>query len=84
MNRVQSRLGAKDQRKVSKLIKRARHLGLIPVLGQWKVEDHGNVKEKDILEEREWEQELIERGLVERKSLKTFTREADVNKGSMW
>ncbi|OEU10576.1 hypothetical protein FRACYDRAFT_145650, partial [Fragilariopsis cylindrus CCMP1102] len=31
MNRVQSRLGAKDQRKISKLIKRARHLGLIPM-----------------------------------------------------
>lgn len=68
MNRVQSRLGAKDQRKMAKLIKRARHLGLIPYIGQWKVEDHGNVKEKDILEEREWEKKLIERGLIERKS----------------
>lgn len=68
MNRVQSRLGAKDQRKISKLIKRARHLGLIPVLGQWKVEDHGNVKEKDILENRDWEKELLERGLIEAKS----------------
>ena len=68
MNRVQSRLGAKDQRKVAKLIKRARHLGLIPVLGQWKLEDHGNVKEKDILVERDWEQDLIDRGFLERKS----------------
>ncbi|EED88776.1 predicted protein, partial [Thalassiosira pseudonana CCMP1335] len=34
MNRVQSRLGAKDQRKVAKLVKRARHLGLIPHMGQ--------------------------------------------------
>merc|ERR1712194_800660 len=34
MNRVQSRLGAKDQRKVAKLIKRARHLGRIPMSGQ--------------------------------------------------
>lgn len=84
MNRVQSRLGAKDQRKVAKLIKRARHLGLIPVLGQWKVEDHGNIKEKDIYEEREWEQELIDRGLVERKSLKTSTGEVNVDNRSMW
>jgi len=81
MNRVQSRLGAKDQRKVAKLIKRARHLGLIPFLGQWKVEDHGNVKEKDLLEEREWEQQLIERGIVERKALKTV--KADTSR-SMW
>lgn len=65
MNRVQSRLGAKDQRKVAKLIKRARHLGLIPHLGQWKLEDHGNIHEEDIREEREWEKELIDRGLLE-------------------
>ena len=81
MNRVQSRLGAKDQRKVSKLIKRARHLGLIPFLGQWKVEDHGNVKEEDLLQERDWEQELIERGIVERKALKTANSDASK---SMW
>jgi ribosomal protein S18 len=68
MNRVQSRLGAKDQRKIAKLVKRARHLGLIPYIGQWKVEDHGNIKEKDILEERDWEKKLMERGFVERKS----------------
>lgn len=68
MNRVQSRLGAKDQRKVAKLVKRARHLGLIPVLGQWKVEDHGNVKDPSLLEEKDWEKKLVERGLVERNS----------------
>ncbi|KAL3775980.1 LOW QUALITY PROTEIN: hypothetical protein ACHAW5_002250 [Stephanodiscus triporus] len=45
MNSVQSRLGAKDQCKIAKLIKRARHLGLIPHIGQWKVEDHGDVHE---------------------------------------
>jgi small subunit ribosomal protein S18 len=45
MNRVQSRLGAKDQRKIAKLVKRARHMGLIPHIGQWKYEDHGNVQE---------------------------------------
>jgi len=67
MNRVQSRLGAKDQRKMSKMIKRARHLGFIPYMGQWKFENHGNKYEKDIHEEKEWEQELIRRGLVKRK-----------------
>jgi small subunit ribosomal protein S18 len=68
MNRIQSRLGAKDQRKVAKLIKRARNLGLIPVLGQWKFEDHGNVKDPSVYEDTDWEKRLVERGLVERKS----------------
>jgi ribosomal protein S18 len=66
MNRVQSRLGAKDQRKVAKLVKRARHLGLIPHMGQWKLEDHGYLHEKGLDAEegkREWEKELEERGL---------------------
>ena len=48
MNRVQSRLGAKDQRKIAKLVKRARHLGLIPHLGQWKLEDHGYLYERGV------------------------------------
>ena len=64
MNRVQSRLGAKDQRKVAKLIKRARHLGLLPTAGQFAVENRGNIHEKDIHEDREWEKELVRRGLV--------------------
>lgn len=64
MNRQQSRLGAKDQRKISKLIKRARNLGLIPHMGQWKYENHGNMYAKDIDEDREWEKELERRGLV--------------------
>lgn len=64
MNRVQSRLGAKDQRKIAKLVKRARHLGLIPHMGQWKYENHGNVHEKDIQQNRDWEEELARRGLV--------------------
>jgi len=68
MNRVQSRLGAKDQRKISKLIKRARHLGFIPHLGQWNFEDTGNTREKNILVDADWEKRLAERGLVERKS----------------
>ena len=68
MNRTQSRLGAKDQRKIAKLIKRARNLGLIPHLGQWMAEDTGNVRHPDLMEERDWEKRLIERGFVERKS----------------
>mmetsp|Transcript_16442 Transcript_16442/g.35765 ORF Transcript_16442/g.35765 Transcript_16442/m.35765 type:complete len:411 (+) Transcript_16442:40-1272(+) len=67
MNRVRTRLGAKDQRKVAKMIKRARHLGLIPHLGQWKLEDHGNIHEDDIEKEREWEKDLAARGLLERR-----------------
>ena len=67
MNRVRSRLGAKDQRKIAKLIKRARHLGLIPHLGQWKLEDHGNIHAKDIRMEKDWEKELVDRGLLEKK-----------------
>jgi len=70
MNRVQSRLGAKDQRKIAKLVKRARHLGLIPYLGQWKFEDHGNRTEgfcgataEDEEGKRDWEIELENRGL---------------------
>ena len=68
MNRTQSRLGAKDQRKVAKLVKRARHLGLIPVLGQWKFEDKGNVRDVSLMVDRGWESRLVERGLVEKKS----------------
>lgn len=68
MNRTQSRLGAKDQRKVAKLVKRARHLGLIPVLGQWKFEDKGNVRDVSLMVDRDWERRLVERGLVEKKS----------------
>ena len=74
MNRVHSRLGVKDQRKISKLIKRARHLGLIPFMGQFAVEAHGNINEADINEDKEWEQELSRRGLVIRKN-KSVTKE---------
>ena len=66
MNRAQSRLGAKDQRKIAKLVKRARCLGLIPHVGQWKYENHGNRFEADIHEDNEWEQELVKRGLLKR------------------
>ena len=63
MNRVQSRLGAKDQRKIAKMIKRARHLGLIPHMGQWKFEDHGSLHDSTLDEKKDWEVELEERGL---------------------
>jgi ribosomal protein S18 len=64
MNRVQSRLGARDQRRVAKLIKRARSLGLLPYFGQFKCEQHGWIHAADINEEKEWEKELVRRGLV--------------------
>mmetsp|Transcript_10257 Transcript_10257/g.15710 ORF Transcript_10257/g.15710 Transcript_10257/m.15710 type:complete len:153 (-) Transcript_10257:52-510(-) len=64
MTRTQSRLGAKDQRKVSKLIKRARHLGLIPCYGVWKYDDAGDLYAKDIDSDRPWEVELKERGYI--------------------
>lgn len=78
MNRIQSRLGAKDQRKIAKLVKRARHLGLIPHLGQWKLEDHGYLYERGVVDvvskkskeegdnetmKKAWEVELEQRGL---------------------
>ena len=78
MNRVQSRLGAKDQRKISKLVKRARHLGLVPHIGQWKFEDHGAKREFERFGKKDdgatkneegldnlkdWEVELERRGL---------------------
>jgi len=62
-NRMQTRLGARDQRKVSKLVKRARNLGLIPYSGQHKVETHGWVHEGDLEKDRDWEVELRNRGL---------------------
>jgi ribosomal protein S18 len=66
-NRIQTRLGAKDQRKVAKLIKRARALGLVPHVGQFKVEKHGWIHAEDIHEDRPWEKKLAERGLVIRR-----------------
>ena len=63
MNRVQSRLGAKDQRKVARAIKRARHLGLVPHIGQWKLEDHGSLQCGGDGGKSDWEAELERRGL---------------------
>ena len=64
MSRVQSRLGAKDQRKVATLIKRARALGLLPTAGQFAIESHGSIHEPDIAQNRDWEEVLVRRGLV--------------------
>jgi small subunit ribosomal protein S18 len=64
MHRVRTRLGARDQRKIAKMVKRARNLGLIPHTGQFVVEDHGSIYEQDIRENKPWEEELIRRGLV--------------------
>lgn len=81
VNRTQSRLGAKDQRKVAKLIKRARHLGLIPVIGKWKYEDHGDLFADDLDQDREWEKELKNRGLwIQRIASKAADEKAAANK----
>jgi ribosomal protein S18 len=68
-NRMQTRLGARDQRRVARLIKRSRALGLIPFMGQFKAEQHGWVNAPDIRQDRQWERDLVQRGLV----LKKFT-----------
>ena len=64
MNRSQTRLGARDQRRISKLIKRSRALGLIPYIGQFKIENHGWVHTDDIHTNRTWENQIEQRGLV--------------------
>jgi small subunit ribosomal protein S18 len=66
-NRVQTRLGAKDQRKVARLVKRARALGLVPHVGQFKVEKRGWIHAEDLGRDRPWEKELARRGLVVRR-----------------
>mmetsp|Transcript_9925 Transcript_9925/g.14851 ORF Transcript_9925/g.14851 Transcript_9925/m.14851 type:complete len:379 (-) Transcript_9925:205-1341(-) len=58
--RIQTRLGAKDQRKISKLIKRSRALGLIPTTGNFKVRDNGDVFADDLDEPLQWEVQLAE------------------------
>ena len=64
MNRTQTRLGARDQRRIARLIKRSRALGLLPIIGQFKVENHGWIHSKDINETRKWENQIEQRGLV--------------------
>lgn len=65
--RVQTRLGARDQRKVAKLVKRARAMGLIPYQGPFKVEQHGWIHDPSLSKPRPWEVEMERRGLTLRK-----------------
>jgi len=74
-HRAQTRLGARDQRKVAKLIKRARNMGLVPYAGQFKAENHGWKHAPDIHEEREWERQMVQRGLVVQPRKQTQQRE---------
>lgn len=67
-SRVQSRLGARDQRRVAKLVKRARQMGLIPYQGQFRVEQHGWVHDPTLHKTRPWELEMERRGLRVRKT----------------
>mmetsp|Transcript_13843 Transcript_13843/g.38258 ORF Transcript_13843/g.38258 Transcript_13843/m.38258 type:complete len:434 (-) Transcript_13843:166-1467(-) len=62
-HRIHTRLGARDQRKVSKLVRRARAMGLIPYQGQFTSEQHGWIHAPDLHETRDWEKELEDRGL---------------------
>lgn len=64
MPRMQTRLGAKDQRKVAKLVKRARALGIIPNLGQWKIKDDGDLFAKDLHSTKKWERVLERAGVL--------------------
>lgn len=72
--RVQTRLGARDQRRVARLVKRARAMGLLPYNGQMKVEHHGWMYEEDIMQDRPWEAQLKEHGLVIQNQAKKDSR----------
>lgn len=63
-NRIQSRLGAKDQRKIAKLVKRARAMGLIPYVGQWKIQDDGDMFDLTLDQKKDWEQVYEDAGLI--------------------
>ena len=63
-HRMHTRLGARDHRKVSKLIKRARAMGLVPYTGPFTTEQTGWIHAPDIDKKRDWEEELERRGLV--------------------
>ena len=63
-NRIHTRLGAKDQRKIAKLIKRARAMGLIPYSGQWKVKDDGDMFDPTLDQKKDWEQVYEDAGLI--------------------
>lgn len=63
-SRVQTRLGARDQRKIARLVKRSRALGLVPYQGPFRVEQHGWIHDPTLAKKRPWEEELERRGLV--------------------
>jgi small subunit ribosomal protein S18 len=63
-SRVQTRLGARDQRKIARLVKRSRALGLVPYQGPFRVEQHGWIHDPTLEKKRPWEEELERRGLV--------------------
>jgi ribosomal protein S18 len=48
-NRVLTKLGAKNQRRVAHYIKRCRALGLLPYTGQIKIEQHGHIHDPKLL-----------------------------------
>jgi ribosomal protein S18 len=78
-SRIQTRLGARDQRRVSRLVKRARNLGLIPYQGQFRSEQHGWVHARDIDQERPWEKELERRGLVIKNKMTNMEKKNNYN-----
>lgn len=76
-SRVQTRLGARDQRKVAKLVKRARALGLVPYQGPFRVEQHGWIHDPTLQKKRPWEVEMERRGLTLGQLGKEQTNSAD-------
>ena len=62
-SRVHTRLGARDQRKVARLIRRARAIGLMPYSNPFQVEEHGWIQDPTLRKKNWWEEELENRGL---------------------
>ena len=76
-NRVQSRLGAKDQRKIAKIVKRARAIGLIPYVGQWKVKDDGDLFDPTLNSKKDWELVFERAGLLGKYKMELTEEEKD-------
>jgi small subunit ribosomal protein S18 len=79
-NRIQTRLGAKDQRKIAKLVKRARAMGLIPYSGQWKVKDDGDMFDPTLDQMKDWEQVYQDAGLIGNRFSYHHTKKAPFTK----
>jgi ribosomal protein S18 len=80
MNRAQTRLGARDQRRVARLIKRGRSIGVLPYVGQFKVENHGWLHSPDMNKERKWERTLRRRGLsIQKPTTRTQNVETEMD-----